>query len=232
MKARYIASAVGFALIATGFASAQSATSPSLGVILSATPVLRQGTGDAIMALVVLSAERSNAAIQTTSVPVTMSFGGGLTASSLTDCRIRNVNSLSSALNQTSVSPSPGLNTFTYDTPLQVDAGKVATLALTCDIASTAPSGGTVLLSLIPANVPATVVGSSTTITPTTGYTLNGNLGPTAGSVLLSSSAGTGGPTIPGAPNTGLGGTANLMVILASAIAMILGVVLLRRRMA
>lgn len=237
MNAKYAAGTAGAILMATvGFASAQTATTtpsgPAFGVLVSPTPVVRPGTGDALLALVILSAERSNSAIQIQSLPVSMSFSGGLNAASLTDCRVRNVTSLATSLNTSGVNATSEVNTFNFSSSLQTDAGRTTTLALTCDVDSMAPVGGTILLSVTPANISATVSGSSTSVTPTTGFTLNGNLGATSGSVLVSSAANPGGPVIPGVPNTGFGDDSNLMILAASALAIILGAVLLRRRIA
>jgi hypothetical protein len=212
-----------------------TATGPALNVVFTATPVVRPGAQDALIGVVTLSASRSNSAIQVSSLPISVSFAGGATAGSITDCRVRNVGSMGTALNNSSNIPNiiSGSNTITFDSPLQIAAGSSLILALTCDVAGTAPSGSTLLVSVAPGSIPASVVGSSTTVTPTTGTTANGNAAPTAGSVLISSSASIpGGPTIPGVPNTGFGGNTNLLVLASSMIAILLGAVLLRRRMA
>lgn len=214
--------------------SNSTATSPALSVIFTGTPVVRPGAQDALIGLVTLSASRSNSAIQVTSLPVNVSFAGGATAGSITDCRVRNVGNQNTPLNNLSSNiPNviSGSNTITFDSPLQIAAGSSVILALTCDVASSAPSGSTLLVSVAPGSVPASVVGSSTTVTPTVGTTANGSAGPTSGSVLISADT-SGGPTIPGVPNTGLGSNGNLLVLASSMIAMILGAVLLRRRIA
>lgn len=208
---------------------------PALGVLLSAVPVVRPGAQDTPIGVITLGTYKSNSAIQVTSLPVSMSFAGGLNASMVTDCRVRNSGSLATSLNNGSNIPTTvsGTNTLTFDSPLTIQAGDSVILALTCDIAASAPSGGTILLSLTPSSVPATVSGSGTSVTPATGSTPNGNAGETSGSVLISASAPvTGGPLIPGVPNTGLGETGNLMVLAISAIAIVLGAILLRRRVA
>lgn len=217
----------------TPSASSPSATSPALSAIFNGTPVVRPGAQDVSVGLITLSADLSNVAIQVSSLPVSLSFGGGASAGTITDCRVRDISNLATPLNNLSGNvPNMinGSNVITLDKPLQIPAGSSVTLSLTCDIASTAPSGSTLLMSVTPGSIPASVVGSSTTITPTIGRAANGGDGPTSGSVLIS--AGTSGPIIPGVPNTGFGGETNLMVIFASLIAMILGAVLLRRRMA
>jgi hypothetical protein len=211
--------------------------SPSLLVNLNATPVVRPGAQDTLLALVTLSAARSGSPVQISSLPVSVAFGGGASAGSVTDCRARNVANLSAPLNNLSgniIGITEGQNVIPFDGPLTIPAGSTVTLAFTCDVASTAPSGGTVLLSLTPSSIAATVVGSSTTVTPATGFTSTGTTGAVSGSVLISSTASTddSGPTIPGAPNTGLGGDAgtDLLVLGLSALAIAFGVILLRRR--
>lgn len=214
--------------------STSNPTGPALGVLLGATPVARPGAQDTPMGVITLGTYQSNSAIQVRSLPISMSFAGGVNAGMITDCRVRNAGTLASPLNSGSNVPTivSGTNTLTLDNPLIIPAGDSAILVLTCDIASSAPSGSTVLLSITPSAIAATVSGSGASVTPVTGSTPSGNTGETSGSVLISASAPiTGGPLIPGAPNTGLGGE-SLMVIVASAIAMLFGAVLLRRRMA
>jgi len=223
----------GMPTLSTG--SVTTPTGAALSLALGTTPVVRPGAQDTPMAVISLSASNSNSSIQVSALPISLSFGGGASASSISDCRIRPLGNLGTALNSGGNVPTiiSGSNTITLDSPLSVSAGNSTSVVLTCDVSASAPSGGTVLVSITPSSVPATVSGSSTTVTPTTATASNGNAAPTAGSVLISASAPvTGGPTIPGVPNTGFGENTNLMVIFASAIAMILGAVLLRRRMA
>jgi LPXTG-motif cell wall-anchored protein len=218
----------------SGSTSTPAPTGAALSLALGTTPVVRPGAQDTPMAVISLSASNSNSSIQVSALPISLSFGGGASASSVSDCRIRPLGSLGTALNNGGNVPTTvaGTNTFTLDSALSVPAGGSTSVVLTCDVSASAPSGGTVLVSVTPSSVSARVSGSSTTVTPTTATTSSGNAAPTAGSVLISASAPvTGGPTIPGVPNTGFGENTNLMVILASAIAMILGAMLLRRRM-
>lgn len=207
----------------------------ALSVALGTTPVVRPGAQDAPLAVITFSASNSNSSIQVASLPISLSFASGANAGSVSDCRVRPLGNLGSALNSGSNVPTvnAGSNVITLDSPLTVSAGNSTSVVLTCDISSAAPSGGTLLVSVTPSSVPATVSGSSTSVTPTTATTTSGGVGPTSGSVLISASAPvTDGPLIPGAPNTGFGGETNLMVVAVSAIAMILGAILLRRRIA
>lgn len=217
--------------------TAASQTSQSFGVTLNPIPVVRPGAQDTLLAFITLSNARSGSAVQLASLPITVSFGGGATASSISDCRVRNVLNLATALNVNSnLGISEGSNTVVLDTPLVIGAGGTATLVLTCDVSSSAPSGGTILVGITPGNLTGSVVGTGTIVSSTTGLTPSGNLGATSGSVLISSSISItsptlpAGPIIPGAPNTGMGGNANLMMLLASALALFFGVLLLRSR--
>lgn len=215
--------------------STSNPTGAALSVVLGTTPVVRPGAQDTPMAVITFSASNSNSSIQVSSLPISLSFAGGASAGSVSDCRARPLGNLGTALNNgTNISTIvSGSNVITLDSPLTISAGNSTSVVLTCDVSSAAPSGGTVLVSVTPSSVPATVSGSSTSVTPTTATTANGNAGPTSGSILISASAPvTGGPTIPGVPNTGFGETGNLMVLVASAIAIILGAILLRRRIA
>jgi hypothetical protein len=215
--------------------SSTTPTGAALNVALGTTPVVRPGAQDTPMAVISLSASNSNSSIQVSALPISLSFGGGASASSISDCRVRPLGNLGTALNSGANVPTiiSGSNQFTLDNVLTVSAGNSTSVVLTCDVSASTPSGGTVLVSVTPGSVAARVSGSSTTVTPAAAITTNGNAAPTSGSVLISTTADTsGGPTIPGVPNTGFGGNTNLMVVLASAIAMILGAVLLRRRTA
>lgn len=204
---------------------------PALDALLSATPVVRPGAQDVPMGVITLGTYKSNAAIQVSSLPITMSFGGGAAANMVTDCRVRDTGTLSTALNNGGNVPTiiAGSNVITFDSPLVIPAGNSAILTLTCDVASSAPSGGTILLSMAPSTIPATVSGSTTSVTPTTGSTAGGDLGVTSGSVLISPT-GAGGPSVPGVPNTGLGGVENLIILFASSVVALFGVILWRRR--
>lgn len=216
-------------------AGSANPTGAALGISLGTTAVVRPGAQDAPIAVISFSASNSNSSVQVSSLPISLSFGGGASASSVSDCRVRPLGNLGTALNNGANVPSiaSGSNVIALDNPLTVSAGNSTSVVLTCDVSSAAPSGGTILISVTPSTVPATVSGSSVSVTPTAATTANGNAGPTSGSVLISTSAPiTDGPLIPGVPNTGFGGETNLMVVAASAIAIILGAVLLRRRVA
>lgn len=214
----------------TTAAGTTTPTSASLRVLFTSASTVRPGAQDANLGVVTLSASNSNSAVQVSSLPVSITFGSGMAANMLSDCRIRNVNDMSSSFTATAPTIIAGSNVFTLDSPLQVPAGNTVFLALTCDVASAAPAGGTLLMSLTPGSIPATVVGSSASVTPMAGTSVNGNAGPTSGSVLISSASA--GPIIPGVPNTGFGAAGNMMVLAASGIAIVLGAILLRRRMA
>jgi fibronectin-binding autotransporter adhesin len=210
-------------------------TGAALSVALGTTPVVRPGAQDAPLAVITFSASNSNSSIQVASLPINLSFASGASAGSVSDCRVRLLGNLGTALNSGNNVPTviAGSNVMTLDSPLTVSAGNSTSVVLTCDIASTASSGSTILVSVAPSSVAATVSGSSTSVTPTTATTASGGVGPTSGSVLISTSAPVAdGPLIPGVPNTGFGGETNLMVVAVSAIAMILGAILLRRRIA
>lgn len=217
----------------TGLALAQATTTPPsgnhLGITFNATPRVAAGTQDGLVALAIMQAGTGNA-IQVGSLPFTATFGGTLASGHLTDCRVRNVTSLATPLNSNAASIVGGSNTLSFS-PVTVGAGSTVTLAVTCDVASNAPVGGTLALSLNPGSVPATISGSSTTVTPVTGVALDGGTGATAGTVTISAQQTTPPPVIPGVPNTGLGGSGTLLVL---ALAAVFGIgataALLRRR--
>jgi len=220
-------------LASTGIAAAQ--TSPSLTVNMYVSPRVERGAQDALLALVSLSARNSSSSVQISSVPLTATFGNGTTVSHLSDCRVRDVNAFSTALNNggNAVGIVAGANTIPLDNALQVNASTTRTLALTCDVSASAPIGGTFGLSTTPGAFPASVAGGTTSVTPTIGNDANGQAGPVSGTVQIVADVTptTPTPTVPGVPNTGSDTTQNL-ILLAMAGLVALGGILLARRIA
>jgi hypothetical protein len=215
------------------FSAGMPTYSAGLMANLNATPQVRPGTQDALLALVSLSATRSGSAIQVASLPLNVTFNNGAMAGHITDCRVRNLTNLTSPLNNggNAVGIVQGTNTLTFDTPLQIAAGSAATLAFTCDVSASAPVGGSVGLSMTPSSLSSTVVGSATTVTPTAGFGSNNQVGATSGTVAFSNTAPDPvTPTVPGVPNTGSGDLSqNLMILAISGLLAIAGVYATRR---
>lgn len=203
-----------------------SLTGTTLGVTLTTTPQVAPGQNEALMTLVLLTAGSGNS-IQTSSIPLNVTFGGGMTASHLSDCRVRNVTSLTTSLNSSSLGFVSGANTLSLSSPLTVGAGSTVSLAVTCDVAASAPTGGTIALSLTPSQLPATVAGSATSVTPVVGPSLSGGTGLTAGTVTLVQGAAPTPSFIPGVPNTGTG---SYFAVLALAAVMGLSATMILRR--
>lgn len=227
--------ATGVALLtfaSTGIAAAQSA--PALGMNLYASPRIERGAQDALVALISLSAKDSNTAVQIPSLRINTSFANGAMVSDITDCRVRNVNTLASALNNggNAVGITSGETTIPLDSPYVVTNGTTATLALTCDVASTAALGGTITFSATPSSQVANVQGSNTTVTVTTGTNTTGGTGPVSGTaqVVADVTPSTPGvPTVPGVPNTGSDAAQNLILLAAAGLVALGGFVLARR---
>lgn len=178
-----------------------SATTTTLAINMSTASSVRPGTQDAALGIFTLKAG-GQGSVDVTSVPISATFGNGLDGSHFSDCRIRNLSSLTTALNANgSGALAAGQNSFTLDSALSVNSGNTATLVLTCDISSLAPIGGSLNLAVNPGGFPATVSGSSTTVTPKTGLNVNNQPGSISGTTNISSSA-----SAPGLPNTGVGG--------------------------
>lgn len=207
---------------------------PSLYFTMTATPGVQRGP-DILLATFSIGANRSASNINVSSIPVSISTGGGASASMLTDCRVRPTSNLSQAYNNGTNVPSivSGVNTITLDTPLSIPAGSTFTLGLTCDIPANFPANGTIQISVDPAGIKATVAGSNAAVTPVRGFVGNTTtVGATSGTVVV---APTGTvvtpPTVPGVPNTGLGDSPlTLALLLASGIAMLSGIWFLARR--
>lgn len=181
--------------------------------LMTASGVSAGGTAG-LLALIQLSGQTSTLSATVASLPVALGFNG-VPPGAFTRCTIRNANNLGLALNTgvyaiSSLGPSSAL--FTFDTPVVVPAGAVVNLALTCDVAPTAPLGGVVQVALNPGSVAAVDVtgapipvvagagatyGSVTVTAPGTGAAGTSTSSP------ASASRGT-----PGVPNTGAGGGA------------------------
>lgn len=227
---KHIAAGAALALLAsTGIAAAQS--SPALGANLYVSPRVERGAQDTLLALVSLSAKDSNSAVQVPSLRVDTSFANGAVVGDITDCRVRNVNNLSSALNNggNAVGITSGATVIPLDTAYVVNSGTTATLAITCDVANTAALGGTITMSLAPSSQSATVQGSATTVTVTTGKTTTGSDGATSGAAQVVLDATPSAPTVPGVPNTGSGVAQNLLLLAIAGFAAIGGIILARR---
>lgn len=227
---KHIAAGAAFAVLASaGIAAAQS--SPALGANLYVSPRVERGAQDTLLALVSLSAKDSNSAVQVPSLRIDTSFANGAVVGDITDCRVRNVNNLTSALNNggNAVGVTSGSTVIPLDSPYVVSTGTTATLAITCDVASSAMLGGTITMSLSPGSQTANVQGSSTTVTVTTGQTTTGSTGPTSGSAQVVADATPSTPTVPGVPNTGSDAAQNLMLLALAGFVAIGGVMVARR---
>lgn len=207
------------------------AYSTALAINLNTTPNARPGAQDTLLALLTLSGMRSGAATQIQAIPLNVSFSNGAQAGHISDCRVRNLTNLTNPLNNggNAIGIVQGSNTIPLDNPLQVGAGSTQTLAITCDVSAAAPVGGSVGLSITPGSFATTVVGSGSTITPTTGFSANGQLGATSGTIVFSNTVTTPTPTVPGVPNTGSDAMQNLMLLAIAGLVALGGIFLARR---
>jgi len=207
---------------------------PGLGAMLTASPSVAAGTTMAPLALITLDGTRSGTTGNVTALPVTLTFNGA-SPGEFTNCNLRNVSNLGTALNTgtNSVSsfPNGASQTITLDTPLSVQSGGIQVLALTCDVSSVTPVGSSVTVALNPASVSATNAANGSVLTPAAGFASNGGTDPTIGTVEISAPGTT--TPVPGAPNTGAGGEApfNLVILGLTALAVLgAGKVFLSRR--
>jgi len=214
-------------MVSAGVAFAQT-TNSHLGVTLTPTARLSPATPDGLLALVIMHTATSSSGVQTSSLPLSITFGNGLEASHLSDCRVRNVLDLDAPISA-ATTLSNGTNTLSFST-VTVTTDSTVTLAVTCDIAANAPLGGTALLSIIPGDIPETIAGSSTVVTPVVGQHPTGGTGTTSGTVTIASTPSTPTPPfIPGVPNTG-SGMMNLLLLMISGAVIAGGAALLMRR--
>ncbi len=229
MKKHIVAGATLAMLAPLGIAAAQS--SPALAVNVYTSPRIERGAQDALLALISLSAKDSNSAVQIPSVRIDTSFGNGAIVGDITDCRIRNLNNITSALNNgaNAVGVTSGSTVIPLDAPFVVAMGTTATLALTCDIAPTAMLGGTIVIGTTLGSFTATVPGSGTTATVTVGKTTANVDGPLSGTATVVADLTPNVPSVPGVPNTGGDSTQNLILLAIAGIVALGGIFLARR---
>jgi hypothetical protein len=236
-----LATVIGASLIAN-VASAQVATTSTttattisnaqLSILFVPSATVQRGTQN-VVATIMLSDKGSSGAI-VRSLPIMYSGASGY----LQNCSLRTLGALTTPLNTganaiaTLMGPSTAI---TMDTPLMVAAGSSATVTLVCDVSATTPIGTTFTLGITPASVAATDAVTAAAIIPTAAVNSAGSQLPTSGLVSVTALApgSTGTTGTPNLPNTGAGGnaTANIAVLLAAALAALIGSdYLLRRR--
>jgi len=199
--------------------------SQQLAVSLDTAPSVPRGSQDVTLANITLSADTAMN-VRVSSLPISLSTGGGATPALLTDCRIRDASDLTTVLTG-SINPSGGTTVFALATPSVVLSGTEQTLNLTCDVSAASPIGGTFSFVITPSTVGAVNVATGAAITPGSG-------GFTSGTIIVSGEAigGTPGlPGTPGIPNTGAGGAAAgiLLALIAAMASVFAGATYLRR---
>lgn len=227
---KHIATGAAVMVIASaGIAAAQS--TPMLGVNLFASPRIERGAQDALVALISLSAKNSSTAIQVPSIRLDMSFTNGALAGDISDCRVRHVDSMGQALNNgaNAVGITSGSTVIPLDVPYVVATGTTATLALTCDISSSASLGGTISMNLVPSAQSATAPGSGTAVNVSVGTTATGADGPVSGTAQIVADATPNTPSVPGVPNTGTSALQNLLLLALAGVTALGGIMLARR---
>ncbi|MBI4128563.1 MAG: hypothetical protein HY460_00805 [Parcubacteria group bacterium] len=189
---------------------------PGVAVNLAVSPSVSPGQQNAVLAFLSLDATRSGQGVRFTSLPITASFSG---ASNLTNCEVRSLSNIGVPLN-TGVNVvgtlGSGVNVFTLDTPLTVNAGTATTLALTCDVSGLAPVGSTATFSVTPGAISAVSAQTAASITPGAGGP-SGTAGITQGTLTFRSTA-----APPGVPDTG-GDVLFPTLLLAAGVALLFG---------
>ncbi len=128
-------------MFSAGAAFAQTTTTTNGGVIISTTPVSTTITpsAGATLGTITITGDQTGASI--TSLPISISAGGGASASNLTNCQVFNSNGTALGAG---LSPVAGSNSFVLSSPLAV-GGTTGTTTLTfrCDVATGTPAGST-----------------------------------------------------------------------------------------
>ncbi len=212
---------------------------PSFGINVDVAPSVPRGAQDVTLASFFLSGVGSGAAVNVSSLPVSITAGSGASMSDLTSCSLQNATNLGTPLSGF-VNPAGGTANFNLAIPLTTFAGLSNKLALVCDVSASAPIGGTYTIGITPASVNATNAGTGATVTPgALSGMVNGAPAATSGTVVVSGATigepvpddVGGGSGIPGIPNTGAGGALTIAVLLSGLVAL-LGTLYLRTRTA
>lgn len=200
-----------------------------LRVNLDTAPSVPAGSTNVALANILLDTTRSGGAVTVTSIPVSVSYGGGAAVGHLTNCHIRPA--IATGASWSNAFTPSGTQTYTLTTPFSAAAGAQTSLSLACDVGANAPVGGTFTIAITPSAVTATNSATGAGITPASGNS--------SGTVIVTATVGgnTGGSGngdgsgTPGVPNTGLGGSAaaTLAILLLSALAALGGTLMLRR---
>lgn len=215
-------------------------TSTSGLIISMNTPTTAVGGTNANLANIRLDATGFSP-ITVTSIPLRVTYNGGVTADDITNCRVTNTSNGATLTTGGNAFTAllQGSNTVTLDAPLTVTPGTPATLAFNCDVTGGAGTG--VQLSVNPTGFAANAVMSNgTNITPMSGTTASGTMSPTSGSVVFTGAGSTATvppvvvvPTTPGLPNTGMGDTAEVVyALMASLVVLATGGYFMRKTIA
>lgn len=140
---RYIGSAVVIAvfLFGAGSAFAQTVSGVSGSFSVGAAPTA--GAAGASIGTLTLTGT-GNGPFMVSSIPLTLTAGGGGTAANLSNCQL--VNGAGTTLNTGGNVPAisaTGATNFAFDTPLSVSVGSPVALTLRCNVATSTPSGAT-----------------------------------------------------------------------------------------
>jgi len=195
---------------------------------LDVGPSVPAGSQDVTLANISLGTGAATS-VRISSIPLSITTGGGASMAHLSDCRLRDSSNLFGSLTG-SINPVGGTVVFNLTTPFTLAAGSEDMLGLTCDVSSATPVGGTFTIAINASAIAAVdaVTGATITASPASGIGPNGNPAATTGTIIVS--AATGIPPIdpgtPGVPNTGAGGSAQTALILAlSALIALVGAV-------
>lgn len=207
--------------VVSGTTMTPTPSGTNFGVTLISFPSVNQGEIAAPIAAVTFSPAAAGTNVSVGSIPFSATYGGGLDPSQVSNCRLRMLGtSLTSSYGG---ALSAGTNYIPFDSSFVLAGGSSAMpVMLTCDIASTAPVGGTLGLSLIPSQIVATNSSLNSSITAVPSVNSSGATNAISGVTSVVAPAGSivGGPT--GAPNTGAGSSAGMNLLM---LAVALGIV-------
>lgn len=111
-----------------------------------ASQTITPGGSSVLMANISLDAGQSGEDLRISSVPATLTIGGGAALTELTACQIFDgANAITTGSN--TVNPTAAANVFVLDNPVTITKGTVKTLGIKCNVSGSATNNGTFVWS-------------------------------------------------------------------------------------
>jgi len=141
---RRVAATVVFGTLLLGGAVAAQTNPSFVNVTTSSATTPSAGAQGVTLGTVTLTGSQSGefGNVTVTSIPLTLTTGGGASASQLTNCQVYNAAGSPLTSGSNVIASGQSTNTITFDTPLVLSGGSTQSLTVRCNVASGTPSGG------------------------------------------------------------------------------------------